>query len=85
MFSKALILIRIAYANIISSMLNVFVGLVLLFGAALLVVGGSIFWTLDDALSKSIIGSITGHMQVYGSRSKTRWRSTARSTAATRS
>lgn len=70
MFSKALVLIRIAYANIISSMLNVFVGLVLLFGAALLVVGGSIFWTLDDALSKSIIGSITGHMQVYGARSK---------------
>jgi ABC-type lipoprotein release transport system permease subunit len=70
MFSKALVLVRIAYANIISSMLNVFVGLVLLFGAALLVVGGSIFSTLDDALSKSIIGSITGHMQVYGARSK---------------
>ena len=70
MFSKALVLIRIAYANIISSMLNVFVGLVLLFGAALLVVGGSVFSTLDDALSKSIIGSITGHMQVYGARSK---------------
>ncbi len=70
MFSKALVLVRIAFANIISSMLNVFVGLVLLFGAALLVVGGSIFSTLDDALSKSIIGSITGHMQVYGARSK---------------
>ncbi len=70
MFSKALVLIRIAYANIISSMLSVLVGLVLMFGAALLVVGGSIFSTLDDALSKSIIGSITGHMQVYGARSK---------------
>ncbi len=51
-------------------MLNVFVGLVLLFGAALLVVGGSIFSTLDEGLSKSIIGSITGHLQVYGARSK---------------
>ena len=70
MFSKALVLLRIAFANIISSMLNLFVGLVLLFGAALLVVGGSVFSTLDDALSKSIIGSITGHMQVYGARSK---------------
>ena len=59
MFSKALVLIRIAYANIISSMLNVFVGLVLLFGAALLVVGGSIFSTLDDALSKSIKTSVS--------------------------
>ncbi|MDP1824345.1 MAG: ABC transporter permease [Archangium sp.] len=70
MFSKALVLVRIAFANIKSSMLNVFVGLVLLFGAALLVVGGSIFSTLDEALSKSIIGSITGHMQVYGASSK---------------
>jgi ABC-type lipoprotein release transport system permease subunit len=70
MFSKLGVLIRIAFANILSSMLNVFVGVVLLFGAALLVIGGSIFSTLDDALSKSIIGSITGHMQVYSARSK---------------
>ncbi len=70
MFSKTVILVRIAIANIFSSMLNLFVGLVLLFGAALLVVGGSVFSTLDEALSKSIVGSITGHMQVYGARSK---------------
>lgn len=70
MFSKAVVLVRIALANIFSSMLNVFVGIVLLFGSALLVVGGSVFATLDDSLSKSIISSITGHMQVYGSRSK---------------
>lgn len=70
MFSKTVILVRIAVANIFSSMLNVFVGLVLLFGAALLVVGGSLFSTLDEALSKSIVGSITGHLQVYGARSK---------------
>jgi ABC-type lipoprotein release transport system permease subunit len=70
MISKTVILIRIAVANIFSSMLNVFVGIVLLFGAALLVVGGSLFATLDEALSKSIIGSISGHLQVYGARSK---------------
>ncbi len=70
MFSKVLVLVRIAFANIRSSMLNLFVGLVLLFGAALLVVGGSVFSTLDDALSRSIIGSITGHLQVYGAHSK---------------
>lgn len=70
MFSQGSVLLRIAWANITSSMLNVFVGLVLLFGSALLVVGGSIFATLDAALSKSVIGSITGHLQVYSSRSK---------------
>ncbi len=68
--SRLLILFRIAFANLFSSMLNVFVGLVLLFGAALLVIGGSVFTTLDDALSKSIVGSISGHVHVYGARSK---------------
>ncbi len=70
MFSKALVLARIAFANIFSSLLNVFVGVVLLFGAALLVVGGSLFTTLDGALSRSIVSSVTGHLQVYGARSR---------------
>jgi ABC-type lipoprotein release transport system permease subunit len=70
MLSKLMVLVRIALANIFSSLLNVFVGVVLLFGASLLVICGSVFSTLDDALSKSIVGSITGHMQVYGARSK---------------
>jgi ABC-type lipoprotein release transport system permease subunit len=70
MFSKFTVLVRIAVANIFASALNLFVGLVLAFGAAMLVIGGSIFWTLDEALSKSIVGSISGHLQVYGGRSK---------------
>ncbi|MBE2253320.1 MAG: FtsX-like permease family protein [Myxococcus sp.] len=70
MLSHLNVLVRIAFANIISSALNVFVGLVLLFGAALLVVGGSIFTTLDDSLSKSIVDSIAGHLQVFSARSK---------------
>lgn len=70
MLSTLQILVRISIANIFSSALNLFVGLVLLFGAALLVVGGSLFSTLDDSLSKSIVDSITGHLQVYAARSK---------------
>lgn len=70
MLSTAGVLFRIAVANIFSSLLNVFVGLVLLFGAALLVLGGSLFSTLDDSLSKSIVDSLTGHFQVYSARSK---------------
>lgn len=70
MFSQALVLVRIAFANITSSALNFFVGLVLLFGAALLVIVGALFGTLDGSLSKSIVDSITGHLQVYGARSK---------------
>lgn len=70
MLSQAFVLVRIALANIVSSALNVFVGLVLLFGAALLVIVGALFGTLDGSLSKSIVDSITGHLQVYGARSK---------------
>lgn len=65
-----LILVRIALANITSSLLNVFVGSVLLFGTALLVVGGSLFSTLDGSLSRSIVDSVTGNLQVYAARSK---------------
>lgn len=70
MLSRLLVLVRISLANIVSSFLNVFVGVVLAFGAALLVIGGSLFATLDESLSKSVVGSITGHLQVYGARSK---------------
>jgi ABC-type lipoprotein release transport system permease subunit len=64
------VLVRIALANITSSLLNVFVGSVLLFGTALLVVGGALFQTLDGSLSRSIVDSVTGHLQVYAARSK---------------
>lgn len=70
MLSRLFVLVRISLANIVSSFLNVFVGSVLAFGAALLVIGGSLFSTLDESLSKSVVGSITGHLQVYGARSK---------------
>jgi ABC-type lipoprotein release transport system permease subunit len=70
MLSHLQVLVRIAMANIISSALNVFVGSVLLFGTALLVVGGSLFSTLDGSLSRSIVDSLTGHVQVYSARSK---------------
>lgn len=70
MLSKIAVLVQIAFANIFSSLLNVFIGLVLLFGAALLVIGASLFSTLDGSLSHSIVDSISGHLQVYGSHSK---------------
>jgi ABC-type lipoprotein release transport system permease subunit len=70
MLPRVVVLLRLALSNLLASLLNVFVGLVLLFGAALLVIGGSIFTTLDGALSRSIIDSLSGHLQVYAGRSK---------------
>lgn len=70
MFAKLSILIQIALRNLFASLLNVFIGAILFFGTALMVVGGSIFDNLDESLSNSIVGSVTGHLQVYSGRSK---------------
>jgi ABC-type lipoprotein release transport system permease subunit len=68
--SRLNVLVQIALRNLFGSLLNLFVGAIIFFGTVLLVVGGSIFDTLDHSLSKSIVGSTTGHMQIYSSRSK---------------
>ncbi len=70
MLSRIAVLVQIALRNLFGSLLNLFVGSIILFGTVLLVVGGSLFNTLDRSLSKSIVGSVTGHLQLYSSRSK---------------
>lgn len=70
MLSKLSVLLQIAVRNLFASLLNVFIGVVIVLGTVLLVVGGSLFQTLDQSLSKSIVGSVTGNLQVYASRSK---------------
>ena len=70
MLSRVAVLVQIALRNLFGSLLNLFVGSIILFGTVLLVVGGSLFDTLDRSLSKSIVGSVTGHLQIYSSRSK---------------
>ncbi len=70
MLSRTFVLVQIALRNLFGSLLNLFVGSIILFGTVLLVVGGSLFDTLDRSLSKSIVGSVTGHLQLYSTRSK---------------
>lgn len=70
MLSRLTVLIQIALRNLFGSLLNLFIGAIIFGGTVLLVVGGSLFDTLDRSLSKSIVGSVTGHLQVYSSRSK---------------
>ena len=70
MFSTFTVLVQVALRNLVGSLLSLFVGAIIFFGTVLLVVGGSVFDTLDKALSKSIVGSVTGHMQVYSASSK---------------
>lgn len=61
----------IAFRNLFASRLKtVIVGGIILFGAFLVVLGTSLLDSINDAMSRSIIGSVAGHVQVYSSKSK---------------
>lgn len=64
------ILLQIAVRNLFSSFINVIIGGILLCGTVLVVTGSSLLDSLDSAMSRSITGSLAGHVQVYSSRSK---------------
>ena len=68
--SWVLLLLQTSLRNVLSSFLNVVIGLILLVGTAIFVVGGSLVDSMDKAMSRSIIGSIAGHAQVYQASSK---------------
>ena len=68
--SEILLLARIALRNLFSSFLNLVIGGIILVGTLLFVVGGSLLGSVDAAMSRSIIGSIAGHAQVYSAKSK---------------
>ncbi len=61
-----MILFRIALRNIVATKVRtLIIGLLVTFGTVLVVLGGSMLSTLDYTMSKSIIGSVSGHLQVY--------------------
>ncbi len=65
------ILTRMALRNLVASRWKtVIVGGIILFGAFLVVVGSSALDSLDASMSRSITGSVAGHVQIYSSQSK---------------
>ena len=61
----------IAFRNLLASKLKtVIVGGIIFFGAVLVVVGTSLVDSVVNAMSRSIIGSVSGHIQVYSANSK---------------
>lgn len=68
--SWLLLLLQTSLRNIFSSFLNVVIGLIILAGTFFFVVGGSLVDSMDQAVSRSIIGSVAGHVQVYAASSK---------------
>ena len=70
MFHKLGVLVQIAWRNLFASWLNVIIGFVILGGTFLVVCGGSALDSLDQSMSRSITGSVSGDVQVYSAKSK---------------
>src|SRR5215467_7971477 len=64
------ILIRIALRNLFATKLNLIIGGIILVGTLLVVVGGALLDSMDQSMSRSIIGSGAGNIQVYSAKSK---------------
>lgn len=70
MIARLGVLVTIALRNLRASPLNLLVGGLILFGTFFFVVLGALLDTLGNSMSKSVIGSVAGHVQVYSSKSK---------------
>jgi ABC-type lipoprotein release transport system permease subunit len=63
--------VQIAFRNLGAHRLKTFiVGGIIFFGAFLVVLGNSLVDSIDSAMSRSVIGSVAGNIQVYNSTSK---------------
>ena len=62
---------QIAFRNLFASRLKtIIVGGIILFGGLLVVAGNSLLDSVVAAMSRSVIGSVAGHIQVYSAKSK---------------
>ncbi len=59
------LLLQVSLRNLFRSRINLLIGAIIFFGTLLLVVGGALLDSLVGSMSRSIIGSVAGHIQVY--------------------
>jgi ABC-type lipoprotein release transport system permease subunit len=70
-FSTLGVVAQIAFRNLFASRLKTFiVGGIIFFGGLLVVAGNSLLDSLVASMSRSVIGSVAGHIQVYNAKSK---------------
>jgi ABC-type lipoprotein release transport system permease subunit len=70
MITQTLMLVQISLRNLLASKINLLIGGLLLLGTFFFVVFGALLDTLGDSMSKSVVGSVAGHIQIYSSKSK---------------
>ena len=70
-FATLGVVAQIAFRNLFASRLKtVIVGGIICFGGLLVVAGNSLLDSLVASMSRSVIGSVAGHIQVYNAKSK---------------
>ncbi|MBM4784563.1 MAG: FtsX-like permease family protein [Archangiaceae bacterium] len=68
--SRLGMLIQIAWRNLLASPINLIIGGLILAGTFLFVVVGGLLDSLNEAMARSVVGSVAGHIQIYSSKSK---------------
>jgi len=70
-FATLGVVAQMAFRNLFASRLKTFiVGGIIFFGGLLVVVGNSLLDSVVASMSRSVIGSVAGHIQVYNAKSK---------------
>ncbi|MDC0708618.1 FtsX-like permease family protein [Stigmatella sp. ncwal1] len=65
-----LLLLEVAFRNLFKSWVNLIIGGIIFFATFLVVTGGALLDSIDSSMSRSIVGSLAGHLQVYSDKSK---------------
>ena len=63
-------LAQVALRNVLASKINLLIGGLILLGTFCFVVFGALLDTLSESMSKSVVGSVAGHVQIYSAKSK---------------
>ena len=70
-FATLGVVAQMAFRNLFASRLKtIIVGGIIFFGGLLVVVGNSLLDSVVASMSRSVIGSVAGHIQVYNAKSK---------------
>jgi ABC-type lipoprotein release transport system permease subunit len=64
------LLLQVSFRNLFRSRINLLIGTIIFFGTLLLVVGGAMLDSLVGSMSRSIVGTVSGHIQLYSERSR---------------
>ncbi len=70
MIARVVLLVRIAVRNLLASPINLLIGGLIMLGTLIFVLLGGMLDSLNQAMQRSVVGSLAGHAQIYSAASK---------------